>query len=88
MRRQMVTTMYNNHNNQLLVTPNEMFGLYCNDYPLNDPLFLSDLSPLMTHFSCNFAGLHVVACCHDLIVQPQLINSFIFKTDTSVVFAL
>ena len=32
------------HNNQLVVTPNEMVGLYCRD-PLNDPpLFLCGLS--------------------------------------------
>ena len=24
------------HNNQPVVTPNEMVGLYCRDYPLND----------------------------------------------------
>ena len=29
------------HNNQLMVTPNEMVGLYCHDKPLNDlpPIF-------------------------------------------------
>ena len=33
------------HNNQLVVTPNEMVGHYCRDYPLNDPqLFFSGLS--------------------------------------------
>ena len=33
---------YNYHNNQLVVTPNEVVGLYCRDQPLNDPpLFLS-----------------------------------------------
>jgi len=60
------TFQQNYHNNQLLVTPNEMFGLYCSDNPL---LFLSDLSPLTTHFSCNFADLHVIACCLDLIAE-------------------
>ena len=25
------------HNNQLVVTPNEMAGHYCRDYPINDP---------------------------------------------------
>ena len=25
------------HNYQLVVTPNEMVGFYCRDYPLNDP---------------------------------------------------
>ena len=30
---------------QFIVTPNEMFGLYCRDNPLNDPLsFLPGLS--------------------------------------------
>ena len=34
-----------NHNNQLVVTPNEMVGHYCRDYPLNDPQpFFSGLS--------------------------------------------
>ena len=33
---------YNYHNNQLVVTPNEVVGVYCRDQPLNDPpLFLS-----------------------------------------------
>ena len=33
---------HNYHNNQLVVTPNEVVGLYCRDQPLNDPpLFLS-----------------------------------------------
>ena len=34
-----------NHNNQLVVTPNEMVGHYCRDYPLNNPQsFFSALS--------------------------------------------
>ena len=37
---------YNYHNNQLVVTPNEVVGLYCRDQPLNDPpLFLSVFFP-------------------------------------------
>ena len=41
-----MSTMYNNHNyDQLLVRPNEVVGLYCCDYFLNDPPpFLTGLS--------------------------------------------
>ena len=36
----------NYHDNQLVVTPNEMAGLYCRDQPLNNaPPFSSCLSP-------------------------------------------
>ena len=39
---------HNYHNNQLVLTPNEMVGLYCRDYPLNNPLlFLSGLSQVL-----------------------------------------
>ena len=31
----------NYHNNRLLVTPNEMVGLYCRDQPLNNPPLFS-----------------------------------------------
>ena len=34
----LITTFRQNyHNYQLVVTPNEMVGFYCRDYPLNDP---------------------------------------------------
>ena len=41
-----ITTYQQNYDNyELVVTPNEMVGLYRLDYPLNDPLsFLSGLS--------------------------------------------
>ena len=41
-----MSTMYNNHNyDQISVTSNEMVGLYCRDYLLNDPPpFLTGLS--------------------------------------------
>ena len=59
--------------------------IYCSDYPLNDPLpFFCDLSPLTTHFSCNFADLHVMVCGCDLITQHQLITFLL--TCKSLVF--
>ena len=44
MRGQEVSTMYNNHNyDQLLVTPNEVVGLYCCDYLRSErPTAISD----------------------------------------------
>lgn len=41
----LITTLQQNcHNDQLVVTPNDLFGLYCCDYPLNEPSsFLSGL---------------------------------------------
>ena len=39
---------HNYHNNQLVLTPNEMVSLYCRDQPLNNPLlFLSGLSQVL-----------------------------------------
>ena len=46
----LVTTFQQNcHDYQLVVTPNDLFGLYCRDYPLNEPRpFLSGLFLVLT----------------------------------------
>ena len=63
MRGQIVSIICNSHNyDQLLVTPNEMVGLYCRDYLLNDPLpFLTVLSLVVgssqrKQFTCMVQG--------------------------------
>ena len=41
---------HNYHNNEFVVMPNEMFSLYCCDYPLNYlPTFLSGLSLVLVY---------------------------------------
>ena len=52
------------HNYQLVVTPNEMVGFYCRDYPLNGPPpFLSGLSLVQVRI---FLLAKTVTWCWDL----------------------
>ena len=48
----LITTFQQNyHNNQLMVTPNEMVGLHCHDKPLNDvPPIFNGLSLVLGSF--------------------------------------
>ena len=48
----LITTFQKNyHNNQLMVTPNEMVGLHCHDRPLNDlPPIFNGLSLVLGSF--------------------------------------
>ena len=54
----LITTFQQNYyNNQLVVTPKEIIGLYCHDQPLNDPPpFLSGFISGVFNAGCSFAN--------------------------------